>query len=246
MPNSSRPLSAYEDMRRQLANARGAVTTGFVRCPLCNTKATSQKRFSLGRGLRMHFASVHPDAGDPSPWLDEAEKLAAEGQVSSKRGDEHHKGTKPSAPPGILAARDGDLEELQRLHETGGWGPQDKDATGSLAVHWAAGSGHLRVVRWIVEELGARAAVVPSGKIRKRDGRQPVHWAARNNQVRVLRYLLSQTLVDSAGEAVKVQVDARSPSSLPPSYLPHLSPRSLLSSPSSSFLHVICSAVPTV
>ena len=202
--NSSKKLSAYEDLRRQREHQGDeAVTAGWVKCPLCKVKWHSQKRYSLGRGLRMHFLAAHADVEDPSPWLTKAEQQAASGDVLHRKGPQKNAGAKPPMPPGLEAARDGDLEGLRGLLDSGAWKVEDTDNTGSLAVHWAAGGGHLDIVRWIVQELDPRQAVAPAAKRKKRDGRQPIHWAARNNRVAVIDFLLS-----GPHEEGNVKVDA--------------------------------------
>lgn len=202
LPAAPKAFTAYDDMLRQRANQQAApsssVTTGFVRCPLCALPAKSQKRFALGRGLRMHFASVHADV-DPAPWLDAAEAAAAAGAVDAARGaNTHHDGSKPRVPAGLIAARDGDLPALQALQATGDWWLEQTDHHGSSAVHWAAGGGHLVVLRWLVEIVDPSSARRPVSKRKRRDGRQPIHWAARNGCLEVLDYLLSTQEVDAA------------------------------------------------
>ena len=201
-------LSAYDDMLRQQTHGAqsSTVTVGYVRCPLCKVPKHSQKRYSLGRGLRMHFQAAHPEVEDPSEWLNAAEERAAAGEVSDSRGTDKHAGKKPPMPPGLLAAQNGDLAALQALHNSGGWCPEETDHNGSSAIHWAAGGGHLLIVQWLVEELCPGAAVAPVSKRKRRDGRQAIHWAARNNQVAVLEYLLGRSCQDGASA---VDVEAR-------------------------------------
>lgn len=191
---AGRGFTAYDDMLRQRANQHaspsGSVTTGFVRCPLCALPAKSQKRFALGRGLRMHFASVHADV-DPAPWLDAAEAAAAAGAVERSRGaNSNHDGSRAPLPAGLVAARDGDLATLQALQASGGWWLDQTDHHGSSAVHWAAGGGHLDIVKWLIESVDPASATRPVSKRKRRDGRQPIHWAARNGCMDVLEYLL--------------------------------------------------------
>ncbi|KAJ1408726.1 ankyrin repeat-containing domain protein [Ochromonadaceae sp. CCMP2298] len=81
----------------------------------------------------------------------------------------------------------GDLETLQRLEPgvlvgTGKEGAFDK--YGCKCIHWAAGNGHLAVLRWLVH-TGADPSDVCAGSLR-----QPAHYAARNGHLPCLRYLL--------------------------------------------------------
>mmetsp|Transcript_3622 Transcript_3622/g.6611 ORF Transcript_3622/g.6611 Transcript_3622/m.6611 type:complete len:338 (-) Transcript_3622:14-1027(-) len=210
MTEGIRSFSAYDDFLRQHRAREAApsetVTVGFVRCPLCKLPAKSQKRFALGRGLRMHFASVHAGV-DPGPWLDAAEAGAAKGAVDGSRGTANHDGSRPPVPPGLVAASEGDLVELQLLYKRGDWFLEQTDHHGSHAVHWAAGGGHLEVVRWLVEAVDPASAAVPVSKRKRRDGRLPIHWAARNDRLHVLDYLLAL----SSGSPDKATFDGTTP-----------------------------------
>lgn len=124
-------------------------------------------------------------------------EFADEGAQAVKRaslGGVHAAGGN-SLPLLLTAARDGDMQLLQSYVAEHG-APAllcVKDKHGSGAVHWAAGSGQVEVLRFIASLADAKHALTDaSGKAaRRRDGRQPLHWAARNNQSAALLYLLA-------------------------------------------------------
>lgn len=89
--------------------------------------------------------------------------------------------------PGIVAARDGKLDLLRSLVDTSSWDPlQAVDHHGNGPLHWAAGSGHLDVCKWLVEEAGVALAQQSS----RHHGRTALHWAARNGHADVCEWLL--------------------------------------------------------
>ena len=160
-----------------------AACAGWVRCPLCR----SQRCFNRGAGLRQHLATVHPS--------EDAEQMAAQadhegiyatrgGSLVRSSGSRVHQTSKAELP-GLVAARDGDVDSLQRLLLEG-WHPfqaGQQDRNGSSALDWAAGSGHLECVKLLL----------PYGKglqLCRRDGRGPVHWACRHGQLDMLQFLL--------------------------------------------------------
>ena len=130
----------------------------------------------------------HPTLGDPTPYLDAAEETALASLSQTPRPP------KPALSPGLCAARDGDLASLKALYEAGQWRLDEKDRHGSEAVHWAAGGGHIPILRWLValgsEKEEKTCLVTPCFKSRRRDGRQPIHWACRNGELATLSFLL--------------------------------------------------------
>eukprot|EP00913_Durusdinium_trenchii_P009908 g9299.t1 len=82
------------------------------------------------------------------------------------------------------AARDGDLEKLQKILAMG----VDKDAPtagGEVALHWAAKGGHAKIAKFLIDQ-GANKAVANSV------GELPAHWAAEFGQAEVLEVLFDK------------------------------------------------------
>ena len=95
--------------------------------------------------------------------------------------------------PGLIAARDGDLEAVKLQVSQGSLDAKlTVDAHGSGVLLWAAGGGHLHVVRWLRDE----GLCNPSVERRKSDGRMALHWASRNGHLHVVRYLVEECLCD--------------------------------------------------
>ncbi|CAK0873053.1 unnamed protein product [Prorocentrum cordatum] len=90
---------------------------------------------------------------------------------------------------GIVAARDGELHIMQQLVSECRWDPlAAADHHGNGPLHWAAGSGHLAVCRWLVEECG----LDPGKTNAKHHGRSALHWAARNGHEATCQWLLQR------------------------------------------------------
>ena len=100
----------------------------------------------------------------------------------------------------LLTKRGTKEEEMARGSEQGETSripnPNAKDSDGSTPLHWAARSGHVEVVRCLVEG-GADKNVVTS------NGSTPLHLAADNGHVEVVRFLVEggadKNVVDSDG-----------------------------------------------
>ena len=170
-----------------------------VICPLCpppRRASSLPKNYARGKGLRAHLNTIHGD-------LSHAELLDAL-KASEQEGQEGNPPalapatTAVSTPldhPGMTAARDGDLEGLRQAVAEG-WDPEIvTDRNGSTALLWAAGNGHLHVVRYLLLELEDQAidpyqvGVRASGG--RKDGKTCLHWASRNGRTAVARFLLS-------------------------------------------------------
>ena len=101
---------------------------------------------------------------------------------------------KRQLPPGLDAAREGDVEALRRLVR-GGWDAlHTVDRHGSNALHYAAGSGRLEACAFLVDELG-----VPATRTQPRDGRTALHWAARNGHAAVCSWLVERGVAADVG-----------------------------------------------
>ena len=106
-------------------------------------------------------------------------------------------------PTACALADAGDLVALQALSPTE---LRVADKYGALAVHWAAGSGHVAVLEWLVRSAGLSAD--SEGRVSSRaKRRRPLHYAARNGQLTVVRCLC---------EALGVDADARDSQSVSP------------------------------
>ena len=92
----------------------------------------------------------------------------------------------------LTAAKTGDLAALAAASDQN---LRAVDAYGSNALHWAAGRGHLALVRHLVADRGMDASF-PANPPRRRDapttrGRTALHYAARNGHLDVVEYLVA-------------------------------------------------------
>lgn len=159
-------------------------TAGLVKCPLCPGRR--QKRFCSGRGLRMHFAAVHADAG--ATVLTEAMQTVEVESVGLPATSR--------MPEACEAARDGDEQKLAQLYSTGRWHPLDPafcDKHGYRAHHWAAGTdgGCLNFCLTLASAREVDDATREERREGKRGGRTLLHWAARNGIAAHARLLLA-------------------------------------------------------
>ena len=173
-------------MRRQRA-------LGYLHCVACG------KFFRGERGLRDHQHIQHThDYGGALEAVAAAKgtlikytpvgvhlaSLWAERASAAER-------ERKALPPGLEAARDGNLLRLRELVANGFNAASVFDRHGSSALMYAAGSGHLDICKYLVDELG-----VPAMQQQVKDGRTPLHWAARNGRVEVCKWLLNERSAD--------------------------------------------------
>lgn len=91
-------------------------------------------------------------------------------------------------------ARQGNLDALQNLAR--GLNLADMwDRKGASPLHWAAGSGQLAVVQYLIQECNCNVDVGQRGK-RSFSGRTALHWAARNGHLEVVQYLVEDCRAD--------------------------------------------------
>lgn len=106
-----------------------------------------------------------------------------------------------SLPEFLQAAANADLLSLERMcDEASARAGNDslrallytRDRHGSTAEHWAAGSGHLKCLQWIIAkqlEHPIMPAETPA-KVRRRDGKTALHYAARNGHLHCIQFLV--------------------------------------------------------
>mmetsp|Transcript_7971 Transcript_7971/g.11375 ORF Transcript_7971/g.11375 Transcript_7971/m.11375 type:complete len:846 (+) Transcript_7971:22-2559(+) len=70
-----------------------------------------------------------------------------------------------------------------------------RDKNGATLLHWAAGCGHLKILKYIIEKLDVPPNQPQIGK-RSFGGRTPLHWAARNGHLLIVQYLLDVSEVN--------------------------------------------------
>ena len=97
-------------------------------------------------------------------------------------------------PVACALADTGNLEALQSLPTKQLWIP---DKYGSGPIHWAAGSGHLEVVRWLHSVVGMDAESEGLRISSRTKRRRPLHYAARNGRLEICRYLCEELHVDA-------------------------------------------------
>ena len=93
---------------------------------------------------------------------------------------------------GLSACARGALAEAKALVDApGGWeAAYAVDKHGNTALMWAAGGGHVAVVRWLVEEVGVAVDLA------NKDGRTALMWACKNGRHEVARYLSAEASAD--------------------------------------------------
>ena len=86
----------------------------------------------------------------------------------------------------MLAAR-GNLEQLKKLHaQQGPHIMNEKDSVDQIALHTAAGYGHVNVVRYLVQECNSEV------NSQDKDGHTPLHNAARGGNYTIVDYLIKE------------------------------------------------------
>ncbi|KAL3923461.1 MAG: hypothetical protein SGILL_001641 [Bacillariaceae sp.] len=94
--------------------------------------------------------------------------------------------------------RNGNLDSLRLLVKSGKCHPSTSfDRKGATPLMWAAGGGHLEIVRYLLEACQCDPSQPQRGK-RSFAGRTALHWAARNGHLPVVQYLLSTATEASA------------------------------------------------
>jgi ankyrin repeat protein len=89
--------------------------------------------------------------------------------------------------------QEGNLTRLQYLVDHGNLQQQlatVMDRNGATPLMWAAGGGHLTMVRYLIDHCHCDPMTPQRGK-RSFSGRTALHWAARNGKLPVVQYLLT-------------------------------------------------------
>lgn len=112
-----------------------------------------------------------------------------------------------SLPEFLRAAADGNIQKLEFMYEEasdcGGQARvhallNTRDRHLSTAEHWAAGSGHLACLKWIITKQRENLAKVETSssenraKMRRRDGKTSLHYAARNGHLECIQFLVEE------------------------------------------------------
>ncbi|GAX16523.1 hypothetical protein FisN_7Lh246 [Fistulifera solaris] len=120
------------------------------------------------------------------------------------RNGSKSKDYRESLPEFLRVAAEGNLTILQKMYEeakkSGGKASviallHTRDRHLSTAEHWAAGSGQLPCLRWILTKQREYLVEETSHnrtKMRRRDGKTALHYAARNGHLPCIQYLVEQ------------------------------------------------------
>eukprot|EP00510_Aplanochytrium_minuta_P006115 CAMPEP_0184015944 /NCGR_PEP_ID=MMETSP0954-20121128/6639_1 /TAXON_ID=627963 /ORGANISM="Aplanochytrium sp, Strain PBS07" /LENGTH=368 /DNA_ID=CAMNT_0026296879 /DNA_START=293 /DNA_END=1399 /DNA_ORIENTATION=+ len=192
-----------------------------VPCPLCPPK--SQKRYALGRGLRAHVTQIHvvPNGSEEAGTKLADDAIAKASEIVQRNPESKTSSarkTKRSRPKWIEAAQLGDIETLESLEKGKTWSWNTRDKHGSIAEHFAAGSGRLECLKYCIEKRRNSCQVhgqestaelradseeknvchchKSEKKLKRNDGRFSIHWACRNNHSHVVKWLLENDIVE--------------------------------------------------
>eukprot|EP00924_Labyrinthula_sp_SR-Ha-C_P001111 augustus_masked-scaffold_7-processed-gene-13.14-mRNA-1 protein AED:1.00 eAED:1.00 QI:0/-1/0/0/-1/1/1/0/331 len=178
-----------------------------MKCPLCPLKR--QKSFKPGRSIRKHLESKHCsyfiNRYKENPNLEiNLDSFMLRNNLNASQ--EQALAVKEK-PHWIRLSQEGDIEGLRKIMKDGIWSWNSKDQHGSIAEHYAAGSGKLDCLYFLKQlrraSCDACSSSMPSNKcicaineIKKKrsDGRFSIHWAVRNNQVHIVDYLVDSNL----------------------------------------------------
>ena len=124
------------------------------------------------------------------------------------RSGNEYKSYRESLPPFLDAAASGDLDGLKVCVQGRKGESQDdhvrqllnlRDRNGSLALHWAAGGGHIEALTYLLDLQDSvcknrAGAICDYGRRaeRRRDGKTALHYAARNAQNNAIDVLMAR------------------------------------------------------
>lgn len=172
-----------------------------IKCPLCPTKR--QKKFSFGRGLRMHLKSKHSYHLEKLSCIGVDDKISLMLEELNKNQSSEETVVLSQVNKWILFARQGNSSGLQKLMDDGSWYWNRKDKHGSIAENYCAGSGKLECLKFCINlrkkdcsihgnNKSGIKCICPENeiKLKRNDGRYSIHWAVRNNKLTIIEYLL--------------------------------------------------------
>lgn len=174
------------------------------------------------RDSKLKPICYEPNSQEVAVWAEKVIELAQKAEAEYERNKSNTaagrdrdgnliKSYDQSLPPLLIAAKDGQLEEMKDLvnqfrsnrginaHNALQEYLKTVDRNGSNAYHWAAGGGHLECLDYLFS-LSKCSDTVSDHENRKthrrRDGKTCLHYAARNGQTHIIDYLVKQTAVD--------------------------------------------------
>ena len=148
-------------------------------------RAEKKKRKKKGKypAAQPGCAAAGAAAAEPGGWQPPQQK-----RTFGVQRIEQVKDGLPLPGTGLHLCMCGQLQALRSRAGGGGWHPATTDRYGSTALMWAAGSGHIPVAEWLVQDHGADVDA------KNKDGRSALMWAMRNAQLQ-----MSDWLVDGHG-----------------------------------------------
>jgi len=177
---------------------------GDLPCPYCTKWCKGEK--GLWWHQQQQHGSQHSDAASQAAISANSHTLALvpynpipfENSVQTQTKHPTSSTNSSDQKDEMEMVKEGYLEGLKQAIANGYDPKVELDRNGASVLLWAAGCGHLQIVRFLVETCGCDANQKQSGK-RSFAGRTTLHWAARNGHLDVVQYLV---------DVVKVNLDA--------------------------------------